>query len=254
VGDVVAAVPGVEGDGLGEGLAAVFGMHVAALPLIFGEGAEEQDPAGVEAVEDVERKVDGGGAGVGEFSPAFLLVSADGGPVLGEGEAHADVRIHMAVSKMMDKLADGPAAVAIGCIELSFAEAGDGGAEILRERGENGDGGGVIGKVGLGAAETADGVARVCFSRGGGGGCGAHSGKVHRRNRRDKSGGVGRIRSRSLGAGLVVGCAVVGLVVLVVVVVMRGGKGRRGEQHQEGEETELLHGGYRMAQGGIDGI
>ena len=46
---VVAGMPVVEGDGFGDGLAAVFRVVVAALPLIFGKGAEEEDPAVVRA-------------------------------------------------------------------------------------------------------------------------------------------------------------------------------------------------------------
>jgi hypothetical protein len=44
----------------------------------------------------------------------------------------------VAVGDVVDKLADGPAAFAIGGVELGGAEAIDGGAEVLRERGEGG--------------------------------------------------------------------------------------------------------------------
>lgn len=190
MGDVVAGVPGVEGDGFGEGLAAVDGVNVAALPLVFAEGAEEGGPAGVEAVEDVEGGLDGGGAGVGEVGPEFLVVGDDGGPVLGDGEAHADVRVDVTVGEVMDELADGPAAIAVGGIELGIGKAGDGGAEILGKGGEDGDGGGVVGEIDFGAAEFADGEAGIDFCGGcRDGGYGRHTRKVHRGNGGHKPGG-----------------------------------------------------------------
>jgi hypothetical protein len=138
MGGVVAAVPGVEGGHFCEGLTAVFGMVVAALPLIFGERAEEEHPAVVQGIEETERELGGRSAGVVELGPEFLIVAFDDGPILSEGEAGADAGIHVAVGNVVDELADGPAAFAIGGVELGGAEAFDGGAEVLRERGEGG--------------------------------------------------------------------------------------------------------------------
>jgi hypothetical protein len=174
MGGVVAAVPGVKGGHFFQGLAAVFGMVVAALPLVFGERAEEEHPAVVQGIEKTERELGGRRASVVEFGPELFIVAFDDGPVLGEGETRTDVSIHVAVGNVMDELADGPAAFAIRGVELDGAEAFDGGAEVLRERGEGGQVRGVVGGIGFGAAEFADGVARV---GGGGGGlrCGAHT-------------------------------------------------------------------------------
>jgi hypothetical protein len=141
-------------------------MIVAALPLLFGERAEEEHPAVVQRVEKTERELRGRSAGVVEFGPELLIVAFDDGPVLSEGEARADAGIHVAVRNVVHELADGPAAFAVGGVELGGAEAFDGGAEILRERGEGGQVRSVVGGIGFGAAELADGVARV----GGGGG------------------------------------------------------------------------------------
>jgi hypothetical protein len=40
--------------------------------------------------------------------------------------------------------------------------------------------------------------------------------------------------------------------VVLLVMVVRGSKGRRREQYEQSGEHELLHGGIRMAQEGID--
>ncbi len=92
-------------------------MAEAALPLVVGEGLEEHDPAGVEGFDELERPLDGGG-GVVQRGPGLLVVGLDGGPVLGEGEANADEGVHVAVGDVVDELADGPAAFAVGGVEL----------------------------------------------------------------------------------------------------------------------------------------
>jgi hypothetical protein len=163
-------VPVVEGDGFGDGLAAVFRVDIAALPLVLGESAQEDDPAVVEGVEETEREVRRSGAGVGQLGPEFLVVGLDGGPILGEREADADAGIHVAVGDVMDELADSPAAVAVRGVELGGTEAFDGGAEVFRKRGEDCKVRCVIGEIGLGAAEFSDREAGI-DDGGRGGGC-----------------------------------------------------------------------------------
>jgi len=161
VGRVVAGVPGVEGGGELDGHPAVFGVAEAALPLGLVEGLEEHDPAGVEGFDEVEGPLDGGG-GVVEDGPGFFIVELNGGPVFGEGEFDADDGVGVGVSNVVDELADGPAAVAVGCAELGVVEVVDGVAEVGGEIGEDGDGGeAVVGGGGAGALELADGVAGV---------------------------------------------------------------------------------------------
>jgi hypothetical protein len=172
VGGVVAGVPVVEGDGLGDRLAAVFRMGVAALPLFFGEGTQQDYPTVVQCVEETKREVGRSGAGIGQLGPEFLVVRLDGGPVLGEREADADAGVHVAVGDVMDELADSPAAVTVRRVELDRAEAFDGGAEVFREGGEDRKRSGVVGEVGFGAAEFSDGEAGVDY---GGCGGGAHT-------------------------------------------------------------------------------
>jgi len=203
VGDVVAAVPGVESGGFSEGLAAVFRMNITTLPLIALQGSEKQDPAGVQAFENLKRKIDGSGPSIGKIGPELLVVRFDGGPVLGEGEAHADVRVHMAVGEMVNQLADGPAALSVRGIELSVAQAVDGGAQVFRQRGDGGDVRGVIGEIGFSAAESADRVARVGLSRWGGGcgGGGAHTRKVHCGRKSGQGGSCGQPADQAQSTG-----------------------------------------------------
>jgi hypothetical protein len=254
---VVAGMPVVEGDGFGDGLAAVFRVVVAALPLIFGKGAEEEDPAVVEGVEEAERVIWGSGEGVGQFGPELLVVGLNGGPVLCEGEADADVGVHMAIGDMMHELADGPATVAVRRVELGVAETIGGGAEVFRKRGDDSDGGCVVGEVGFGAVEFADGEAGV--NGGGRRGCGgcAHT-PQGTPGEAERQGGFScpakQIQRRSCGSGkssegaasagplaaVVVGGAVVRVMMMMVVVTRRSKSGGR-EQHQEAEEGKLLH-------------
>src|ERR1700728_2534849 len=119
---VVAGMPRVESDGFRERLAAVIGVFVAALPLVAGEGAQEDGPAGVEALNEVEGGVDGGNAGVVKLSPEFFVVALDHRPFFSEGETRADIGVHVAVGNVVDKLADGPAAFTVGGVELGVAE------------------------------------------------------------------------------------------------------------------------------------
>ncbi len=194
-----------------------------------------------------QARVDGGGAGVGELGPELLVVGLDGGPILGEGEADADVGIHVAVGDVVDELADGPAAVAIGGVELRVVQAGDGGAEIFRQGGEDGDGGGVVGEVRL---------RRGGIFRWGSGGrwqralrvsCSYPQGTIRRA---DRPQGAGQLRR---GGVLGCRCAFCG--------ACGGGGSRRRpmprttpQTMRGSEEHKLLHGGFSMAHRGIDGI
>ena len=116
----------------------------------------------MEGGEEEQGDVDFGGGGVGEFGPEFFGVGFDDGGVFGEGEAAADVGIHVAIGDVVDGLANRPAAGTVGGIELGGSEAVDRGAEEL---GGGGDGveelAAVGGGDGFGPGELADGVARV---------------------------------------------------------------------------------------------
>ena len=67
---------------------------------------------------------------VGEFGPAGFEVRLDRGDILGEREFETGEGVHVAVGDVMDQLADGPAAGAVGRVELLVVEAGDCGAHF----------------------------------------------------------------------------------------------------------------------------
>ena len=139
VGDVVAGVPGVDEGGEFDCLGTVFWVAEASLPFCLGEGLEEHDPAGVEAFDELEGPLDGGG-GVMEGGPGGLVVGLDGGPVFGEGEADTYDGVYVAVRDVVDDLTEGPAAFAVWGVELRVSEALDGVAEFAGEIGEGCDG------------------------------------------------------------------------------------------------------------------
>jgi len=161
VGDVVAGVPGVEKRGFVVGHGAAFGMFDTAFPLGFVERLEEHDPAGMDAFDDLERPL-GGSAGVMQRGEEFLVIAGHGGPVFGEGLAEAVEGRHVRVGDVVDKLADGPSAFAVGCVDLRCVEVAEGLAEQLGHLGDDLDG---VDKVfrddGVGGRELADGVAWV---------------------------------------------------------------------------------------------
>ena len=161
VGDVVAGVPAVEEGGVFEVHAAHDGMDEAALPLLVGQVLEQHDPAGMDAFEDLEGPLDGGGVVV-EVGPGGLVVGLDDGPVFGEGEAQSDDGVHVTVGKVMDDLARAPAAITVGEVELGVAKALDGVAEFAGEIGEGGDGSDdFVLRDGLGTGELTNGVAGI---------------------------------------------------------------------------------------------
>ena len=72
-----------------------------------------------------------GSAAVGQIGPGGLVVGLDGGPILGERQLEADIGVGVAVGQVMHHLARGPAAFAVGRIELGVAQAGDGGPQAF---------------------------------------------------------------------------------------------------------------------------
>ena len=116
----------------------------------------------MEGIQDGEAEPERRGDAVGEFGPELFFVGLDRGIVLGEGEAEAAVGIDVAVGDVVDELANGPAAVAIGRGELLVGEAAERLAEFERRVLDHFDGGGaLIGIQWTGEDELADGIARV---------------------------------------------------------------------------------------------
>jgi hypothetical protein len=140
VGDVMAAVPGVEEEQPVDGARAVIGMDQDATELIGGERTPEADPAVMQSLEESEGDVDRAGFRIEKLRPAIFVIGLDRGLVFGEGETMADVGVHMAVGDVVDDLADGPAAFAIGSVELGGREITDGGAKPGGSVGDDFDG------------------------------------------------------------------------------------------------------------------
>jgi len=145
---VVEAMPLVEQGCLLDGRGAALGVEEAALPLGWVEGLQHGCPAAMNAGEDSQRESDGA-VRVGERGPCLFVVAGDDGRVLGEGEADADEGVHMAVGDVVDELADGPSAVAVGRVDLGVGESGGG---VLDRGGQSFDGCDRSGYLGFGDA------------------------------------------------------------------------------------------------------
>ena len=162
VGGVVAGVPIVEGEGCGQVHAAAFGVNEAAVEVVLSERQEQRDPALMERVDELERDLSGELAAIGEVGPGGYVVGIDGGPIFSERELETDQADAVAVGDVMDELADGPAAFAIGGVELGWGESVDGGAEVLGQQAQSLDVSGANAGQSAGRrAEAADGKAEV---------------------------------------------------------------------------------------------
>ena len=121
VGYVMDGVPGVVHGGDVQLHGAALRMFVTALELRRRHGLQEHDPTGVDAFEQIDGPLDGSG-GVVQFGEGLFVVAGDDGPVFGEGFAEAVEGGHVRVRDVMDDLADGPTAVAVGRVELVVFE------------------------------------------------------------------------------------------------------------------------------------
>ena len=148
---VMPAVPGVLRQVLIQPPHAGFGMREGAVIIAIGHRFHQLDPADVQGIEQIERRIDGQG-GISEHGPARLVVRLDGGLVFRQRQLKPDERVHVAVGHMMHHLARGPAARAVRRIQLLRGKAGDRRTEFLRRAGNLADprlpllGGGGVGK------------------------------------------------------------------------------------------------------------
>ena len=161
VGYVVDGVPGVEHGGNVKLHGAALCVFEAALELRRRHGLKEHDPAGVDAFKEIDGPLDGSD-GVVQFGEVSFVVAGNLGPVFGEGFAEAVEGGHVRVGDMVDELADGPSAFAIGRVDLRGVEVAERFAEQLGHLGDGLDGfAEVFGGDGGGRLEVADGVAWV---------------------------------------------------------------------------------------------
>ena len=138
--DMVAGVPGVEQRSNFYGLASAFRVNEGAPPLLGLKRLQQYDPARMQRFDELERPLDGGDR-VMQIGPGGFVVGHDGGIVFRQCEANADEGVHVAVGNVVDELADGPAAFAVGRIQLDLVELGAGVAQVFGQLGERPQGG-----------------------------------------------------------------------------------------------------------------
>ena len=78
-----------------------------------------------------------GNVAVRKFGPGGFVVGLDGRPVFSERLLEAEEGIAVAVGEVMHKLAHGPAAFAIGRVQLGIVQPGNGGAKGSRQIAQN---------------------------------------------------------------------------------------------------------------------
>jgi len=161
VGDVMAGMPGVGERGKVELLGAALGVGEGTLPLDFGEGLKEHDPTSVDAFDNVERPL-GRGGGVVEPGEGGFVIARDGWEVFSEGFADAEEGGHMRVGDVMDDLANGPAAFAVGSVDFRSTEMTKRLAQEFGHLSQSVDGvAAILGQNGVGRDKRTDGIAGI---------------------------------------------------------------------------------------------
>src|SRR5579862_2696874 len=97
VGGVVAGMPAVQGEVLVEPYGTVLGMLEGAGPILLREAGEQYHPAGVEALQKLQGKLDRTFAGIVQFGPLGFVVPLDRRIVLGQRQTEAAIAVHVAV-------------------------------------------------------------------------------------------------------------------------------------------------------------
>src|SRR3990172_258227 len=162
VRDVVASVPGVEGDVLLDAHPAERGMMERAHTLLGAERAEEHHPPLVKRGQQSERRLYRSVLPVLELRPGRLIVALYLRLVLGHRELEANVAVEVAVGKMVDDLPHRPSAWPVRRLELLPVEAGNGRAQTLGGiRDLLDEAGSLASTHGFGESELADGVTKV---------------------------------------------------------------------------------------------
>ena len=104
-------------------------MAESTLPFGVGELAEHQHPALVQGIEQRQRNCNRRVLGLGQFSPEIFHIRLDGGLFFGERQLEANVGVHVAVDDVMRHLAQRPATIAIGRIQLLVGKSAERGAQ-----------------------------------------------------------------------------------------------------------------------------
>src|ERR1700722_19043337 len=106
------------------------------LKILFRHSFEQTHETHMQHINKNQRAIDGQKR-VGQARPRSLVVSLDRGTILSESELETNKGIGVAVCDVMHHLANGPAAVAIGDVELSFIEARDRGPKALGQQAQS---------------------------------------------------------------------------------------------------------------------
>ena len=141
-------MPVIQGEDLVKALRSVFGMIVALLPGRLRKLPEGRDPALVEGVQQLQGERRGQSAGLRQVGPRILIIGVNGWPVLhggeradaGDGQAHARIRVHMAIGDVVDELPYRPSAGTVGRVELGFAQSTECSGKLGRKASQNSDG------------------------------------------------------------------------------------------------------------------
>jgi len=122
-------MPGVECQYAAQFLASKFRMVVAAMKVGLWKRFEKRHPALMQCGDHCHRTVDRQIA-VCKASPGRFIVGLDRWPILREREFSAHVGVGVAVSDVVNQLADGPTAFSVGRIELDVTESAYSGLNV----------------------------------------------------------------------------------------------------------------------------
>ena len=112
-------------------------MVVAALKVCIGKRLQERYPTLVQSSDQREGTIDRETAVV-EARPGGFVIRLDGRPVFSEGELRSYVSVGVAVGDVMHELANGPAALAVGGVELRLGQSIDSLRKFVRKESEGG--------------------------------------------------------------------------------------------------------------------
>jgi len=139
MGHMMAAVPGVEASQEFQVPNAGRRMRQGALPLVFGQRAEQCGPTGMQATQEFDRRLNRPIRRVREQCPALFIVGVHDEILFGEREADAQHAAQVAVGEVMYHLPRGPAAFTIRPIQPARRQCGEGRFHLCGQGGDVGN-------------------------------------------------------------------------------------------------------------------
>src|SRR5260370_2475825 len=95
--------------------------------------AQQRDPAPVHALQQGKRNLNRSQGVVRQVGPSLLIIRLDGRSLFRECQLATDISVQVAVGNVVDKLANGPAAVTVWHIQLAVGKTEDGFRNTLRQ-------------------------------------------------------------------------------------------------------------------------